>query len=279
MTASALYLGRVAHRRHFPVDHRLSYGVWYLLLDLDELDDLDAQIPGFGVDRRAPVSFHQVDHGDRDGSPLRPWLEGHLASAGIDLEGGPIRLLCFPRVLGYVFNPLSVWFAHGPAGDLRAILYEVANTFGGWHHYLIPVAPSEGVRGDGSQVVGSAFAKELFVSPFIDMASTYDFRTRVPDERLAVTVRQTVREGHVLTATLVGERRPLNRRTLTSAFIRYPLVTLKAVGGIHWEALKLWRKGAPFRRPLPPPAHHLTVVPRSLPGGQAHADRRREEVT
>jgi len=252
---SALYLGRVEHRRLFPVRHRLSYGVWYLLLDLDELPQLDRDVAWFGVDRAAPVSFHAEDHGPRDGSSLQTWIEGVVSRAGVDLEGGTIRVLCFPRVLGYVFNPLSVWFAHGPGGDLRAIVYEVANTFGGWHHYVVPVDDDR----EGA-TVRSVFDKELFVSPFIGMDSTYDFRTRVPDERLAVTVRQTVPEGHVLTATLTGDRVPLTGASLRSAFMRYPLVTLKAIGGIHLEALKLWRKGVPFRRHEPPPAHDVTVV-------------------
>jgi DUF1365 family protein len=255
MSGSALYLGRVEHRRFLPVEHRLSYGVWYLLLDLDELPEIDRRVPGFGVDRAAPVSFHRRDHGPRDGTPLRPWIGSLLDGAGVEVDGGPIRVLCFPRVLGYVFNPLSVWFAHGRDGALRALVYEVSNTFGGWHHYVVPVDDR-----DQGPVVRAVFDKELFVSPFIGMDSTYDFRTRVPDDRLAVTVRQTEPEGHVLTATLTGRQAPLTGATLRSAFVRYPLVTLKAMGGIHWEALKLWRKGAPFRRHEPMPARTVTVV-------------------
>jgi uncharacterized protein len=259
VTASALYHARVEHRRFFPVEHRLSYRVWYLLLDLDELTMLDRTVRGFGLERRAPVSFRARDHGDRDGSPLRPWIERRLADAGIDLEGGPVRLLTFPCVLGYTFNPLSVWWCHGPGGDLRAILYEVANTFGGWHHYLVPVDP--GGTGSGRpRVERATFAKELFVSPFIGMDATYEFTTRVPDERLAIVTKEIVPEGHVLTATLTGRRQPLTGRTLAEAFVRFPLVTAKATAGIHWEALKLWRKGAPFRRHEPPPAHDLTVI-------------------
>jgi DUF1365 family protein len=165
--ASGLYASRVMHQRFFPVGHRFTYGVWYLLADLDELPRLDRAIPGFAHNRTALVSVHDRDHGPRDGSPLRPWIEARLAEAGIDLQGGPVRLLCFPRVFGYVFNPLSVWFCHGPDGELRAILYEVSNTFGETHGYLVPVP-----AGDDRAVIRSGFDKELFVSPFIDMAAS-----------------------------------------------------------------------------------------------------------
>ena len=265
--ASALYRGRVQHTRAFPRRHRLSYGVWYLLLDLDELPHLDRSVRGFTVDRPGPVSFRSADHGPRDGSPLRPWIEGHLASAGIDLEGGPIRILTFPRVLGYVFNPLSVWFCHHRDGTLRAILYEVSNTFGEQHGYLVPTEP---VRAGAT--VRRAFDKELFVSPFIDMQARYDFRTRVPDERLSVVVREDVAEGRVLTATLRATREPLTGARLARVFVRMPLLTLKVIGGIHWEALKLWRKGAPYRRRGAPPGHAVTVLgpePTHVPAGEA----------
>lgn len=257
---SALYLGRVTHVRRFPRRHGFAYGVWYLLVDLDELPELDRRIPGFTVDRPGPVSFRTRDHGPRDGSPLRPWIEGHLAGAGIDLEGGAIRILCFPRVLGCVFNPLSVWFCHHRDGTLRAIAYEVANTFGGRHTYLAPVDPPLAAGASARH----RFDKELFVSPFIDRAARYDFTARTPDERVSVVVRESVAQGHVLTATLSAARVPLTGTTLARAFFGYPLVTVKVIAGIHWEALKLWRKGAPYRRHEPTSAPPVTVVAPSV---------------
>lgn len=256
-TSSALYFGRVTHTRFFPRRHRLSYGVWYLLADLDELPQLDRTVAGFAYDRAGAVSFHTRDHGPRDGSPLRPWIERHLATSGIDLEGGAIRLLAFPRVMGYVFNPLSVWFCHHRDGSLRAILYEVSNTFGETHSYLIP-ADEPAAAG---AIVRRVFDKELFVSPFIDLAARYDFATRVPDDRLSVVVREAVAEGPVLVAALTAKRAPLTNRSLARAFFGYPLLTLKVIGGIHWEALKLWLKGAPYRRRGTPPPHDVTVLP------------------
>ena len=258
--ASGLYRGRVMHERFFPAGHRLRYGVWYLLADLDELGSLDARVGGFTYNRPGPVSFWDRDHGARDGSPLRPWIERHLEQAGVDLEGGPIRILCFPRVFGYGFNPISVWFCHGPDGDLRAILYEVSNTFGEWHDYLVPVAPGDVVTNGHGASVRTSFAKELYVSPFIDMDATYDFSTRDPDDRVSVVVRETAPGGRVLVATLGARRSELTSRALLATLVRYPFVTLKVIGGIHWEALKLWRKGAPFRRRGLPPAAPLTIV-------------------
>jgi hypothetical protein len=251
---SAIYAGTVAHRRFFPTGHRFAYGVYYLYLDLDELADIDRSVPGFGYNRAAPFAFRDHDHGPRDGSPLRPWLDAYLREAGIDLEGGPVRILTLPRILGHVFNPISVWFGFGPGGDLRAVLYEVSNTFGQWHHYLCAV--------DGLDAAGNArhvFDKELFVSPFIDMDATYEFRVRPPEERAALLVREYLPAGHLLTATLVARRRALTGRELWRAFATHPLMTLKVVGGIHWEALRLWRKGAPFRRHGAAPEHELTI--------------------
>ena len=251
---SAIYSGRVMHRRFSPVKHRFSYGVYYLWLDLDELETLDRTIPAFGHNRAAPFSFHDRDHGPRDGTPLRPWLDGQLEQAGIDLEGGPVRILTLPRIFGYVFNPVSVWCGYGPRGDLRAVLYEISNTFGQWHHHLLPV--------DGLDPSGNArhdFDKELFVSPFIDMDATYEFRMRPPDDRAALLVREHLPSGHLLTATFVARRKELTAEGLWREFSIHPMMTLKVLGGIHWEALRLWLKGAPFRRHGPAPDRLVSV--------------------
>jgi DUF1365 family protein len=259
--ASAIYEGRVAHRRFGRSEHRLSYAVWYLLADLDELDDLDRDVSGFANEGRVRVSFHARDHGPRDGSPLRPWIEAQLDRAGVDLEGGPVRLLSFPRILGYAFNPISVWFCHGPLGDLRALLFEVSNTFGEWHHYLVPVDTGVGLRADGRQVVRTRFDKELFVSPFIEMQAVYDIVTRVPDDAISLVVNVEDGKGPRLSASFAGTRVALTGRNLRRMLLRYPLLNLKVIGGIHWEAVKLWRKGAPYRRRGLPPIADLTILP------------------
>lgn len=242
----ALYLCRVFHARLRPFRHRFAYRVYSLLLDLDGLDRLPWPLTH---NRPGLLSIQDRDHGRRDGTPLRPWVEAMLAAHGVTLAGGAIRLLCFPRMLGYAFNPLSIYFCHGPDNGLRAILCEVKNTFGDQHCYVLPTP-------DGQQAGGDALLahdKEFHVSPFFAIDGAYRFRLCVPGERLAVDIRYGDADGDLLVATQTGRRRPLTTRSLWSAIARHPLVTLKVIAGIHWEALRLWRKGARFhRRPEPP---------------------------
>jgi uncharacterized protein len=243
---SALYFGTVLHRRLRPVAHALKYRVFSLLLDLDELPALGRNLWFLSHNRFNLFSFYDRDHCGRRNEALRPQIEATLAAAGIDLAGGGIRLLCFPRVLGYVFNPLSVYFCHHRDGALRAILYEVSNTFGEWHGYLIPVE-------DSGALVQQSCSKDFYVSPFMAMEGRYEFRLAPPGERLAIYIRQLDAAGPILHASLDGTRAPLDDRTLLGAFLRYPLMTLKVIAGIHWEALRLWRKGVPLvPRPAPP---------------------------
>ncbi|HUK61094.1 MAG TPA: DUF1365 domain-containing protein [Stellaceae bacterium] len=252
MSGSALYFGTVTHQRLRPVRHELSYRVFSLLVDLDELPDLARRLRLLSHNRFNLFSFHDRDHGARRDRRLRPYVEAQLARAGIALDGGAIRLLCFPRVLGYVFNPLSIYFCHGPDAALRAILYEVSNTFGEQHSYLIPVTGPGGV-------VSQSCAKEFYVSPFMEMACRYEFRLAAPGEKIAVYIRQSDREGPILHASLAGTRAELSDRALIGAFLSYPLMTLKVIGGIHWEALRLWRKGLKVLPHPAPPTDPVTI--------------------
>lgn len=248
---SHLYLGTVMHRRVKPVRHRFAYRVFSVLLDLDALDALPAVLRHnrFGL-----MSFHDTDHGPGvAGQDLARWARARVAEAGI-VADGPVRLLCFPRVLGFVFNPLSVWFCHRADGNLAAILHEVRNTFGQKHVYLIPAT----VGGDG--LVRQTCDKEFYVSPFMDMETTYHFRIRPPGERLSVAIRQTDDAGAVLHAALDARRAPLTSRALLAAWARHPLMTLKVFAGIHFEALRLWRKGMTIRPRPSAPAAPMTVV-------------------
>jgi uncharacterized protein len=253
MTGSALYFGTVVHHRLRPRRHALGYRIFTLLLDLDEIPALSTRLRLFAHNRFNLFSFCDRDHGPRRDGPLRPYVEAQLARAGIALPGGAIRLLCYPRVLGYVFNPLSIYFCHHRDGSLRAIIYEVSNTFGEQHSYLIPVSATPG------DIVRQACAKEFYVSPFIAVAGSYAFRLTAPAERLAVHIRHADREGPILDASLEGKRAELSDAALAGAFLRYPLMTLKVIAGIHWEALLLWRKGLqPLPHP-PPPADGVTI--------------------
>jgi DUF1365 family protein len=254
--ASALYTGTVLHRRLKPRQHRLSYRVFSALLDLDELPALDRHLKGFGYNRFAPLAFHDRDHGPGDGKPLRPWVEAELAAGGIDIQGGPIRILCYPRLWGYVFNPLTEYFCFDRKGRLRAVLHEVNNTMGERHCYLIPVSDAEAEGG----VVRQTCDKRFYVSPFIAMETTYHFRIRPPDDRIAVAIQQTDAEGTLLHASFTGRRAPMTDRALAGAIGRHPLMTLKVIVGIHWEALQLWLKGVRLVRRDPAPDRMVTVV-------------------
>lgn len=247
---SGLYMGRVMHARLKPVRHRLDYGVFSLLLDLDELSVLSDRLKFFGYNRSGVLSFHDKDHGPRDGKPLRPWVEAQLARRDIHLQGGAIRLLCFPRLWGYAFNPLSVYFCYDATSRLAAILYEVSNTFGEWHCYLL--VPQAGT--DGGDTVSHGTDKAFHVSPFIGMDCRYRFKVKPPGDRLRILIRQSDAEGDaLLIASHLAERRELSDRTLCAAVLRYPLMTVKIMAAIHWEALKLWIKGARYhRKPAPP---------------------------
>ena len=238
--AASLYVGEVMHARLKPMGHRFSYRVMSLLIDLDRLDVADRQSPLFGVNRAALYSFREADHGDRNGSPLRAWAQRCASERGIDLSGGRVLLLCYPRLLGYTFNPLSVYFCYRADGALALVIYEVRNTFGEIHPYVLPVMPDQ-VSDAG---VRQSQEKLFYVSPFIEMAMRYHFRVLPPQDCVKVRILETDREGPLLAATFNGRRRALNTPALLRAFFAFPLVTLKIVAAIHWEALRLWVKGA-----------------------------------
>lgn len=256
--AFGLYVGKVTHRRVRPFDHRLRYRVYMLLLDLDAAGEQLSRLKWLRPGRWGLMRWNAADHGaPGDPRSLRTQIEAHLSGAGIALDGGPIRLLTMPRILGYGFNPLSVYFCHGPDGALRALVYEVSNTFGERHTYLI--ARPEGERGGGRQTA----PKRFFVSPFMDMGLTYDFVVRPPGDDLSVTVNVRRGDEPILTATFAGQHRPLDDAQLARAFWSHPLLTWKVIAAIHWEAIKLLFKGARYRvRGAPPadPVTHGTVM-------------------
>lgn len=237
---AALYFGDVMHARLKPFGHRFTYRVMNLLIDLDRLDEADRMSKLFGVNRRALYSFHEKDFGARDGSSLRTFAERTAASVGINLRGGSVSLLCYPRLLGYAFNPLSVYFCNNAQGELVSIIYEVRNTFGEMHHYVLPVDARERRCGFVRQEQDKLF----YVSPFLGHAMRYHFRINPPSETVKIRILQTDREGPVLAATFSGKRRRLAGWELVKAFLLLPLVTLKIIGAIHWQALRLWIKGA-----------------------------------
>jgi DUF1365 family protein len=254
-TGSAIYAGKVMHQRLHPRKHRLSYGMFSLLLDLDEIGSLSQRLKLFSCNRFNLFSFFDRDHGDGSGRPLRGYVEQHLRAAGLETDGGAIRVLCMPRLLGYVFNPLSVYYCHRRDGGLQAVLYEVNNTFGERHSYLIPVQD-----GGGAGSVDHRCEKQFYVSPFASMGMHYKFRLNPPDDKLFLHITASDARGPVIVAAFSGRRRPLTDGQLARMFFLYPLLTLKVVAGIHWEALLLWIKCVRIQEHPTPPETPVTYV-------------------
>lgn len=235
---TGVYTGKVMHQRLRPRRHRLEYRVFCLLIDLDELPVLDGKFPLLGINRPGLFSFRETDHGD-GGGDLKAWASGLLADGGIAYDGGRIEMLCYPRILGYVFNPLTVYFCHNRDGALSGILYEVHNTHGEAHTYVLPANAESGV-------VRHEAAKQFFVSPFMPPDCLYRFKIAPPGERVSVSIREDDPEGLLLTATFNGRREELSNDLLRKLFFAYPLMTVKVVVGIHWEAVKLVAKRMPI---------------------------------
>jgi uncharacterized protein len=252
-----LYRGRTAHVRFKPFEHRLAYDIYQIMVDVDGLSNSLEGLKWLSYNRFGLLSFFDKDHGDRTGATLRPWVEAKLKTAGIDISGGPIRLLTFPRVLGYVFNPISVFFAWNPDGELAGVVYEVNNTFGDTHSYVAP-ALGQGVERQGAD-------KVLHVSPFFDVSGRYAFTLRGPGPTLSLVIDKFVDGARDHVATLKARWQPLSDPALRSAFFSIPFLTLKVIMAIHWEALKLFFKGARYHdkppAPVPSSVGHLIDAP------------------
>ncbi|MCG6203649.1 DUF1365 domain-containing protein [Rhodopseudomonas sp. HC1] len=256
---AALYVGEVMHARLKPMGHRFNYRVMSLLVDLDRLDEADKMTPLFGVNRRALYSFYEKDHGERDGASLRGYIDRCANAEGVDLTGGRVLLLTYPRLLGYTFNPLSVYFCYAANGALALVVYEVRNTFGDIHSYVLPVRPGElspaGLR--------QAQDKLFYVSPFIEMAMRYHFRITPPGDAVKLRILETDASGPLLSATFSGRRQTLSTASLLRSFLALPLMTMKVMAAIHWQALRLWIKGARLvPRPPAPPSSGFAARPR-----------------
>ena len=247
---SALYSGMVVHQRFKPRRHRMQYRLAQMLFDLDAMPSLRL----FSHNRFNLVSFHDTDHLDGSRTGLRAQVERALQEAGLQPDGGAIRLLCMPRILGHAFNPISVFFCYRGNGSLLALLYEVHNTFGQRHSYLIPVDPT--ANGTIRQHCDKAF----YVSPFMRMDMTYEFRVVPPAEATAVVVHGDDAEGRVITASFTGKRQTLSDAALLGMLLRHGILSLKVLGAIHWEAVKLWLKGLRLQPRPAPPDHPVTIV-------------------
>jgi hypothetical protein len=246
----------VSHRRFAPKTHALSYRIFQLVVDLDEAKALDRRLRLFSFNRAGLFSLHDADHGDGHGESIVQFVGRTLSSAGVEGADGRILIQCMPRILGFVFNPLTLYYCHSAQGALAAIIYEVHNTFGERHCYVAPVKER---AGEGP--VRHACAKAFHVSPFLGMDISYAFRVVPPGERVLTVVRGIDPQGSpVIHASFVGERRELTDRALLAAFLAYPLMTAGVVAAIHFEALKLWLKGLRLWPRPPSPATPVTLA-------------------
>ena len=235
---SCIYNGLVTHTRFKPVKHFLKYRTFSILVDLDEIEELDKNNLIFSYNRFNIFSFYNKDHGDRNGKSLKRWVFNKIKKLKIKSNINKIKLLCYPRIFGYVFNPLSIFYCY-KNHTLKAIFYEVKNTFNEQHTYVFKI--------NNSQRVKQSCKKKLYVSPFMDMNTFYDFKLNKPNKKLFVSIKQTDKKGLILTAVQTGERKEFNLKQLLTNFLKYPLMTVKIIVAIHFEAFLLWKKGAIYR--------------------------------
>jgi len=238
---SCIYKGFVTHRRFTPLRHFFSYKTFSVLFDLDELEELNKKINFFSLNNFNLFSFYNKDHGERDGSDLKKWVKKTFRKYNLPLNISKIKLLCFPRIFGYVFNPLSVFYCY-EGEKLKAILYEVKNTFNEQHTYIFLVDKN-------SKIISQNCNKKFYVSPFIEMETFYNFRLSEPDENLKILIKQTNNlKEKVLVACQMGKKQVLSSKELLINFFTHPLMTFKIITAIHFEALRLWKKGAIYQK-------------------------------
>jgi len=252
MTNSCIYNGSVIHKRFKPKEHFFKYKVFSLFIDLSELEELNKNLKFFSFNKFNLISFYEKDHGERDGSSLLSWVKLNLSNNNILTENIKIKLLCYPRILGYVFNPLSIFFIYDKNENLIAILYEVKNTFGEQHTYVFKVK-------DGNKLIQNNCSKKFHVSPFIEMDCKYFFRILNPGKNLSIKIDQYDQEGKILFASQDGERSDLTSKNLMNSYLKHPLMTFKIISAIHFEAFKLWIKGIKFIKKKFKIKNNLTV--------------------
>ncbi len=236
---SSIYNGKVIHKRFKPKEHFFKYSVFSLLIDLSELNQLDKEIKFFSFNKFNLISFYEKDHGNRDGSPLVDWVKKNLDGNNIHFKDIKIKLLCYPRIFGYVFNPLSVFFIYNSNEKLISILYEVKNTFGEQHTYIFKVD-------DDVKLFQHNCSKKFHVSPFIEMDCNYFFRILKPEDKMSVIIDQYQANEKILYASQDGKRADFNSKELLKSYLKHPLMTFKIISAIHFEAFKLWTKGIKF---------------------------------
>ena len=236
---SFIYTGSVIHKRFKPKIQVFNYNIFSLLIDLSEIDLLNKTLKIFSYNKFNIISFFDKDHGSRDGSSLRNWVINNLKKNDIESKDVQIKLLCYPRIFGYVFNPLSVFYIYDKNSDLISILCEVKNTFGEQHTYIFKTKKEQ-------NLIQHMCKKKFHVSPFIEMNCIYFFRLLKPDNKISVIIDVQDPEGKILYASQDGIKSELNNYNLMKSYLKHPLMTFKIIIAIHFEAFKLWAKGIKF---------------------------------
>ena len=236
---SSIYIGNVIHKRFKPKVHFFKYKVFSILIDISEINLLHKNLKIFSYNSFNIISFYDADHGPRDGTSVKEWVIKNLKDNQIDTKDIKIKLLCYPRIFGFVFNPLSVFFIYNKKSELISILYEVKNTFDEQHTYIFKNRENE-------NLIKHTCKKKFHVSPFIEMNCTYFFKILKPGDKISVIIDQYDEEGKLLYASQDGSRIELNNKNLFLSYLKHPLMTFKIIAAIHFEAFKLWIKGIKF---------------------------------
>jgi DUF1365 family protein len=246
---ASLYVGRVAHIRHTPFRHRFDYRIWMLSVDLDKIPEL-ARSKLFAHNRFGLLSIHDKDHGFRDARPLRAYVQDALDRQNLGQFAARITFITMPRLLGYAFNPISFYYCHDSQGRLGAVLHQVKNTFGDQVGYLMPVQDAANIR--------QSAPKRMHVSPFFDMRGGYRFALTPPEQKLIVSIQYGTPEEKRMTATMSLRQRPWSAAAALRLLLEMPMTPVKVITAIHWQALKLFIRGAKFH--AAPKEQHLKII-------------------
>ncbi len=238
-----IFSAKVMHKRLLPKVNGFSYNVYYLSIPLDKIENLKKFLPHnkFGI-----LSFYDKDHAERDGKPLKNWAQKILSENNVNIENPKIILITHPRILGYVFNPVSFFFCYDSENILKAVICEVNNTFGETHSYICYKPDLSEIKNDDIITAKKLF----FVSPFFKIDGYYKFSFRVINDKISIIIDYYNDENQAkLITSLNGKLENLTKKSLIKTFLKNPLVTFKTIFLIHYQAIKILLKGIKYIKP------------------------------